>query len=478
MSISKLNPIFILAIISLCGVFQATNSKSKKKFNGLHLRMIHIDSPESPTYEPELTDIERINRLLIMSDYRIQYLVNKTSQRQVEPDMASLPIRRQSLLYYVQIGIGQFNDVHQPYHNNYLVFDTSTDVIWTQCQDCRHCFRQRFSLFPNRKSQTYRPFTYTECHPSIWRGDHCEFYAQYEDGTEMRGIWAHETFTFTSMSSINEPINGIDFVCAIDTYNNPTGKVDGNNIITGTLGMSKSEKSLFSQLGSKVQYKFSYCFQDFGDHDGQYPPMFLSFGDQISQPPIMYATPIFTIRHPLAEQFYYVNLVGISVDDTLLFIPPHLFASNINDYVGATIFDTVATLTHLASPAFDILLNAIIEYVTQHNIYLKRRTDILPDKLEACWEPLYDLAPVHFPKITFHFEKNADLIVQPQEMFPTLSGIPGVHLPGLSCLTVARTFDGGFNVIGAYQQINQRVIVDMEKSLLLFAPADCTSDTH
>ncbi|KAK9734164.1 hypothetical protein RND81_04G119400 [Saponaria officinalis] len=471
MSITKLNPIFILAVIIVCGVFQTTNSKSNKKSNGLHLRMIHIDSPNSPMYQPELTDLERINRLLTMSNYRVHYLANKTSHRQVEPDVTSLLIRRQTLSYYVQIGIGQFNDVHQPYHNNYLLFDTASDTIWTQCEDCRHCFLHRSSLFPNRKSRTYRPFTRAECHPSVWKRHHCEFNAKYLDGTEMRGIWAHETFTFTSMSSIDEPINEIDFVCAIDTYNYVSAKVD-DNIITGVLGMSKGEKSLFSQLGSKVQYKFSYCLQDFGDHYGQYPPMFLSFGDQISQPPIMYATPIFTIRHPLAQQFYCVKLVGISVDDILLFIPPHLFASKTNDY-GGTIFDTGSTVTYLASRAFDILLNAIIEYVTQHNMYLERIAGIVLDKLEACWEPLYDLAPVLFPKVTFHFYQNADLIVQPQEMFLTFGGIQGGK--SLSCLLVARVNDG-LNVIGAYQQMNQRVIVDMEKSLLLFAPADCTSE--
>ncbi|KAK9706349.1 hypothetical protein RND81_07G118100 [Saponaria officinalis] len=473
---SKLNPTFLLAIFLACGLFQTTKSKSNIKYNGLHLRMIHIDSPNSPMYQPELTDIQRINRLLAISDYRMNYLVNKTSQKQVEPDVASPLIRRQSLAYYVQIGIGQFNDVHQPYHNNYLVFDTASDVIWTQCEDCRHCFLQRFSLFPNRRSRTYRPFTYAECHPSIWKGDHCESYVKYEDGTEMRGIWAQETFTFTSMSSIDEPINEIGFVCAIDTYNFVAAKVD-DNIITGTLGMSKGEKSLFSQLGSKVQYKFSYCLQDFGDHYGQYPPMFLSFGDQISRPPIMYATPILTLRHPVvAQQLYYVNLVGISVDDTELYIPPHLFALKPYDYVGGTMFDTGSTLTYLTPPVFDILLNAIIQYVTEHNKYLKR-TNIQPNKLEACWEPLYDSAPGFFPKVTFHFDQNADLIVQSKEMFLTYGGIQGVHLPGLACLTVARSVNG-LNVIGAYQQINQRVIVDMEKSLLLFAPADCTSDTH
>ncbi|KAK9750556.1 hypothetical protein RND81_02G205300 [Saponaria officinalis] len=393
---------------------------------------------------------------------------------EVEPDVASPLVRRQSLSYYVQIGIGQFNNVQQPYHNNYLIFDTASDVIWTQCEDCKHCFGQRYSLFPNRKSRTYRPFTYGECPPSSWKGDHCESYAKYEDGTEMRGIWAHETFTFTSMSSVDEPINGFDFVCTIDTNNFLAAKVD-DNIITGTLGMSKGKNSLFSQLGSNVQYKFSYCLQDFSDHYGHYPPMFLSFGDQISRPPIMYATPIHTVRHPVAQQLYYVNLVGISVDDTELHIPPPLLALKTNGYVGGTMFDTGTAFTHLASPVFDILKNAIIEYVTQHNIYLKR-TDKQPYKFEACWEPQYDLAPVLFPKVTFHFDQNADLIVQSDEMFLTIPGYQGVHLPGVFCLTVAR--DNGLNVIGAYQQINQRVIVDMEKSLLLFAPADCTSDTH
>ncbi|KAK9734169.1 hypothetical protein RND81_04G119900 [Saponaria officinalis] len=476
MSITKLNPTLLLAVFLACGFFQTTNSKSNIKSNCLQLRMIHIDSPSSPMYRPEFTDLERMNRLLAMSDYRMHYLANKTSQRRSsgyrEPDVVSPLIGRQSLIYYVQIGIGQFNNVHQPYHNNYLLLDTGSEIIWTQCQDCRHCFPQRFPLFPNRRSQTYRPFTYAECPASSWKFFYCESYTRYGDGTEMRGIWAHETFTFTSIGSFDEPINGINFVCAIDIYNDVAAKVD-NNIITGTLGMSKGDNSLFSQLGTKIQHKFSYCLQDLNDYYGQYPPMFLSFGDQIRKPPIMYATPILTI--PLVEQFYYVNLVGISVDSTKLYIPLDLFALKTN-YMGGTVFDTGSTFTYLISPAFDILKDAIIEYVTEHNIYLMR-TNIAPYQLEACWEPQYDSAPVLFPKVTFHFDQNADLIVQSQEMFSTVAGFQGVHLPGVYCLAVVRT-QSSLNVIGAYQQINQRVIVDMEKSQLLFAPADCTSDNH
>ncbi|KAK9734170.1 hypothetical protein RND81_04G120000 [Saponaria officinalis] len=479
MSISKSNPTFLLAVIIVCALFQTTNSKSNIKTKGLQLRMIHIDSPDSPMYQAELTDLQRINRLLAISDYRVSYLANKTSQRRdsryLEPDVTSPLIGHQSYNYYVQIGIGQFDDVHQPYQNNYLTFDTASAITWTQCESCRNCFYQRTPLFSNSKSRTYHPFTYTECPANNWKGDHCEGSIGYMDGAYMSGIWAHETFTFTSMSSSDEPINGLNFVCAINTYNFIAEEGVEDNVITGLLGMNKGESSLISQLGSKVEHKFSYCLQGTPGYHCQVSQMFLSFGDQISKPAIMYATPI------LSEEQYYVSLLDISVENKKLNIQPDLFALK-PDRVVRTYFDTGSTFTYLVSAAFDNLQNAIVDYVTRYNFKLERWSGPKRGLFEECWKPLYDYAKVNLPKVTFHFDENADLIVQSTEMFVPVP-FQGVPLPGLYCLAVSRAphhddDDHDLNVIGAYQQINQRVIVDIEKSQILFAPADCASDNH
>ncbi|XP_074313798.1 aspartic proteinase nepenthesin-1-like [Silene latifolia] len=474
---TRLNPTwspFLVAVL-LYALAEMVNTKADVKNGGLHLRMIHIDAPNSPMYQPELTKFERVERLITISNSRMHYLATKTSLQGNwstfhEQDVTSSQLKLQWFTYYVHVSIGQFHDAGRPYHDNFLALDTGSDVIWTQCEGCRHCFEQRGPYFPKSRSQTYHPFTRYDCPSGSWRGDHCEADISYDDRTRMKGIWAKEMFTFTSPGLSDKSFEDLDFVCAMDTYNFIAGNYH-NNIITGVLGMSKGHNSLISQLNDQDGGQFTYCLQDHNDYHGTYSQMFLSFGNYLNRPPVMSVTPILPV---LGSQFYYVSLKGISVDGARLNIPPNLFAPRRSNS-GGTIFDTGASFSFIVSGAFDILKDAIATYVGLHNHNLRIRGHQNIYNLEACWEPVSGSANAYFPTITFHLQNNADLVVQPKEMFPAFP-YPGVPHPGMYCMSAMRAH-ANLNIIGAYQQINQRVVIDVRRSALSFVATDCSTST-
>ncbi|XP_074318211.1 aspartic proteinase nepenthesin-2-like [Silene latifolia] len=412
-----------------------------------------------------------------MSDSRMRYLANNDTSREGvsryhKPDMAPEMRKSSSDVYYVTLGLGQINDVNHPFHDIYLLFDIGSDFTWTQCEGCRQCFYQNSPYFPRTRSQTYQPYPCYQCPGGQCYQDHCTITNSYIDGTTMNGIWATETFTFSSPYLFDESIHGLIFVCAIETSNFHAANVY-NNQITGVLGMGKGENSLISQLGHQGVYRFSYCLQDSNDHVGAYSQMMLSFGDDIGRPPIMSVTQILT--NPNQPSFYYVDLIDISVNRRRLNIPyQYLMMQHHNS--GGTIFDSGSAISYLVSNAFDIFKRAIERYVERNNgPSLRLITNPNDYGFEACWEPLHDSPTVSFPTITFHFGNDADMVVQPNQVISSIPS-PGVPNPGLYCLFLGEATTVT-NQIGAFQQVNQRMIIDHQTMQFSFTAEDCSQST-
>ncbi|KAL9236116.1 hypothetical protein vseg_010820 [Gypsophila vaccaria] len=232
--------------------------------------------------------------------------------------------------------------------------------------------------------------------------------------------------------------------------------------------MGLEPSSFIQQLGPDGGYQFSYCLQNHDDYEGNYTPMFLSFGSYITRPSVMYTTPLLPVRGTQLQ--YYVNLIDISVAGTHLNIPQYSFGIGaFGARVGVAI-DSGTTFSHLIHGAYDILQGAIMAYISRHNNHLVRHPYRV-FSLETCWASLGDSADVDLPQVTFHFDGGADLIVRQSEMFTIL------HPEGdaiIICLAVVRS-PFGFNVIGAYQQIDQRMIFDVMHSRVSFGPQDCSS---
>ncbi|KAK9755382.1 hypothetical protein RND81_01G021300 [Saponaria officinalis] len=230
--------------------------------------------------------------------------------------------------------------------------------------------------------------------------------------------------------------------------------------------MGNGPYSLISQLGHRVNYQFSYCLTD---NDNLASPTFLSFGDYIIRPPFMYTTPI----HIFPNRYsYFLTLHDISVGGQRLNLPSHYFATN-SDGSGGTAIDSGTVLSYIVTGAFDVILNAITNYISNNNIFLQKYEGDPVAGLEACWEPLTDSPAIFLPTLTFHFDNNADLLVQSSDLF-WIYPMPGVDEPGAYCLTLCRSQPHEGNIIGASIQINQRFIYDVGNLQLSFVAEECT----
>ncbi|KAK9691666.1 hypothetical protein RND81_09G210900 [Saponaria officinalis] len=461
--------LFVTQIITiiLCHFSQISYTRPNKKLGGLKLKMIHIDSPHSPLYQPNLTDSEKVQRWVAISDSRMRRLTKNATHmsRNLKPDVATPEIFYHNSLYYMELGLGKFRN--GAYQSIYVMFDTGSDIPWTQCEDCTNCFPQSSPYFARKSSVTYRQYPCGECPGGQCNQDHCTYGTSYDDGTHVRGIWARDRLTLVSSFHNEEVIREFTFVCAIDIQNFPSG-MRPNNEITGIFGMGNGRYSLLSQLGSRANYQFSYCLQDIEDREDHYLPMYLRFGDDVERLPNMVTTPLFTVNN---NHGYYLVLNDISVNGRNLNIPNHLFRIN-PDYSGGTIIDSGTPFSYLVPGAFNVVFGAISSYINNNNPYLRTFPVSVPG-IRACWEPLYDSPDVDFPTLTYHLE-NADLYVDPSEMM-ILFPHEGVHFPGLYCLTVGMTKENDVNTIGAYHQINQRFIYDVRNAKLSFAKDNCAT---
>ncbi|KAK9733942.1 hypothetical protein RND81_04G102500 [Saponaria officinalis] len=408
--------------------------------------MIHIDSPNSPTYQPELSDFDRFQILLAISDYRMRYLTTNSTQQHDVPEYHELNtmtrLYKYDYTYYVELGLGEFDG--GSYHSIFLIVDTGSPVTWTQCEGCRACFTQSSPHFPRSRSQTYRQYD----------KDHCMFHDTYTDGMDLKGFWAREKLTFVS-SIAEELIHEFVFVCGIEI----------TNFIPGALGMGRGQSSLLTQLGTRGNYQFSYCLQHFNNLASD---TYIRFGDAIQRLPNMFSTPLVYGGIPT---HYYVSLIDISVNDKRLNLPQHLFQAKLNN-TGGTVFDTGTILTYLVSEAFDIVVDEIATYVENYNPSLRKSTNLRGSDA-PCWEAIFYTPDVHFPPLIFHFDGYADLFIYPSNVM--IKASHGAHPLGKYCATLGRVQPNGWdiNIIGSIYQMNQLVIFDVGNSLLLFAHVDC-----
>lgn len=86
-----------------------------------------------------------MNSLVYNSIARHHYLATATS---IGTAIERPTIAMQGTTHIAQVGVGTFNP---PRKSFFLVVDTGSDLIWTQCEGCLpdHCFPQKTPTFPS-----------------------------------------------------------------------------------------------------------------------------------------------------------------------------------------------------------------------------------------------------------------------------------------------------------------------------------------
>ncbi|KAL5736012.1 hypothetical protein ACOSP7_030482 [Xanthoceras sorbifolium] len=395
---------------------------SDSKLSGFSLKLIPRDSPESPIYPSNLSQIERIARLIgftqAKSNYT-QFLLSTTKNAILDRD------RFFFLFYIAEVGTGT------PLLKVNLLMDTAGGLIWTQCEPFKNCHPQPNPLYNSQVSSTYRKLP---CDPLLCSGP----------------------------IKLYTCVNG-ECICGVSYGGGSSGYTKGRNgQIFGIMRMDLFPDSLFRQLLAKIGNRFSYCVTPF--EDILLAPSLIRFGDDIPPPgPNIQQTPFYTI--PYAFSFY-LNLADISVGFHRLHFPPDIFRAIQGGTTSGLIIDSGAAYTVIDQRnngvnAYEVVMRAFKEYYESKQLHRRAPTTFF----RSCYD--YQPGFNEFPTLTYHFD-GADYVIDGRHVNVFIN--PGSYfcvgiLPG-----------SAMSILGVNRMQNMRLIYDGNIGALQFYPEHCIYD--
>ena len=235
------------------------------------------------------------------------------------------------------------------------------------------------------------------------------------------------------------------------------------------MGMGYGDFSFWNRAGAVSKGRFSYCLQLPSAKAAGGSPMFLRFGTDVVEPSGMKSTPLQRFQD---RSTYYLTLEGITVGPQRLDVDPSMFQLTA-DGRGGCIIDSGAATSYIVSEAYGKFLDAVSNVIETSNTNV--RTMDRPELgLRLCYERIADPIDIKVPIITYHFANNADLVIPPPASFVISQASSGNAMVCLMYLESTQEEHNSVTYLGAYQQMNQRIIYDNHVGQLLFAQADCS----
>ena len=409
---------------------------------GFSVDLIHRDSPHSPFFDPSKTRTERLTDAFHRSASR----VGRFRQSAMTSDGIQSRLVPSAGEYIMNLSIGT------PPVPVIAIVDTGSDLTWTQCRPCTHCYKQVVPFFDPKNSSTYRD---SSCGTSFClalgndrscrNGKKCTFMYSYADGSFTGGNLAVETLTVASTAGKPVSFPGFAFGCV----HRSGGIFDEHS--SGIVGLGVAELSMISQLKSTINGRFSYCLL----------PVFTdsSMSSRINFGRSGIVSGAGTVSTPLVMKgpdtyYYLITLEGFSVGKKRLSYKGFSKKAEVEE--GNIIVDSGTTYTYLPLEFY-----VKLEESVAHSIKGKRVRD--PNGISSlCYNTTVD--QIDAPIITAHF-KDANVELQPLNTFMRMQ-------EDLVCFTVAPTSDIG--VLGNLAQVNFLVGFDLRKKRVSFKAADCT----
>ncbi|KAL0330903.1 UNVERIFIED_CONTAM: Aspartyl protease family protein [Sesamum angustifolium] len=287
------------------------------------LQVVHRHGPcsqDKPTHAPPLSEILADDQSRVKS---IQARLNPTSNtNQLKPNKdkfidrkANLPAQSGSSLssgnYIVSVGLGT------PKKTLSLIFDTGSDLTWTQCQPCvGSCYQQRDPIFNPSSSTSY---SNVSCSSS-----QC---AQLSSAT------------------------GNDPQCLHDVRLRDTNNQGLFGKTAGLLGLGRDPLSIVSQTAQKYGKYFSYCLPSKSSSTGH-----LTLGKGGASTNVKF-TPFASSQ---GTSFYFIKIIKISVGGQDLPISQTVF-----DTAGS-IIDSGTVITRLPPGAYSALSTAFQQQMKKY----------------------------------------------------------------------------------------------------------------
>ncbi|CAK7354032.1 unnamed protein product [Dovyalis caffra] len=382
--------------------------------------------------------------ILHRDQLRVDSIHARLSSRGVVPDkQTALPVQSGASIgagdYVVTVGLGT------PKKELTLIFDTGSDITWTQCEPCvKSCYKQKEPKLDPTKSTSYRNISCSSpsCELVNTEGGQgcssstCLYQVQYGDGSYSVGFFATETLSLTSNSEFK------NFLFGCGQQNE--GLFGG---AAGLLGLGRTELSLPSQTAKKFKKLFSYCLPASSSSKG-----YLSFGGKVSE------TVKFT---PLSKDFestpfYGLDITGLSVGGRKLSIDPSIFSTS------GTIIDSGTVISRLPPTAYSALSSAFKKLMTKYPLTSAYSI------LDTCYDfSKYD--KITIPKVSVSFKGGVEMDLDVTGILYPVQGLKKV------CLAFAgNDDDSDTSIYGNVQQKTYQVVYDGAKGRVGFAPAGCS----
>ncbi|KAF8021255.1 hypothetical protein BT93_G1626 [Corymbia citriodora subsp. variegata] len=259
--------------------------------------------------------------------------------------------------FLVTIGLGT------PKVDLTLIFDTGSDITWTQCEPCPSCY------LPS-KSTTY---SCPSCSPT-----NCTYSITYADGSNSSGYKVRDLLTLTPENKFPNFIFG----CAEKTSN--------FHAADGILGLGQGDVTLISQTASNLSQIFCYCIPRSESSNG-----YLLFGSEaLSTCQTDSYTPI--IKDLKNPSFYFVKLVGMAFGKRKF----DFSAQSQQSPPARTIIDSGTTITRLPPLIYSAVRAEFGKYMSKYPVAPKQSK-----LLNKCYD-LRGQKNVSLPKIVLRFEKT------------------------------------------------------------------------
>ena len=402
----------------------------KGKDGGFSIDLIHRDSPLSPLYNPSETPADRLDKF-----FRRFISFSKAS---ISPNAAESPVSSNNGEYLMKLSIGT------PPFDVYGIYDTGSDLMWTQCLPCLSCYKQTNPPFDPSKSSTFKELSCEsqQCHlldtVSCSPQKICDYSYGYGDGSLTQGVMATETITLTSNS-----IPNIVFGCG----HNNSGTFRETEM--GLFGMGGRPLSLTSQIISSLGSgrKFSQCLVPFRT-DSTITSKVIFGGDAGVSGAGVVSTPLVTKDDPT---YYFVTLEGISVGDKLF-----PYSTSSAPTKGNVFIDAGVPPTLLPRDFYNRLVEGVKEAVSMEPV------DDPALRPQLCYgSSILSNGPI----LTAHFD-GADVQLKPLNTF--ISPKEGVY-----CFAM-QPVDADTGIFGNYAQMNSLIGFDLDAKIVSFKPVDCT----
>lgn len=278
----------------------------------------------------------------------------------------------------------------------------------------------------------------------------------YTGGASAKGIFAWETLTVGLTNGKEKQLHNSIIGCTESVQGSVFGGADG------VMGLGTSSYSLTYKAAENANGGgFSYCLVDHLTDQraisyfvlGIPTPSTSASTSSAKLPAKMTYTKLY-VGDPYSS-FYGVDLIGISANGIMLNIPSRVWDINSG---GGTIIDSGTSLTILAAPAFDMVMEALTPR-------LKKFQQLEIEPFDFCFnnsQYTHEMAP----KLRFHFGDGT--VFEP----PTKSYIVSVG-KFISCIGFVSMPFPANNIIGNILQQNHLWQFDFQKRRVGFAPSEC-----